>query len=67
MSYFLFDFLSWFPIDLLVQVFTGQSGPSIRSVKLMKFVRLVRLAKLMRLFKLNRPFSIFINFLLNPY
>lgn len=55
MTYFLFDLLSWFPIDLLVQVFTGDEvGSEMRSVKLMKFVRLVRLAKLMRLFKLNR-------------
>lgn len=54
MTYFLFDLLSWFPIDLLVQVLTGQNSSGMRSVKLMKFVRLVRLAKLMRLFKLNR-------------
>lgn len=54
MTYFLFDLLSWFPIDLLVQVFTGQNSSGMRSVKLMKFVRIVRLAKLMRLFKLNR-------------
>ncbi|CAJ1380899.1 unnamed protein product [Effrenium voratum] len=54
MTYFLFDLLSWFPIDLIVQVLTGQSSSGMRSVKLMKFVRLVRLAKLIRLFKLNR-------------
>ncbi|OLP99129.1 Copia protein [Symbiodinium microadriaticum] len=58
MSYFLFDLLSWLPIDLLVQVITGHSGAEMKSVKLMKFVRLIRLAKLMRLFKLGRFLAI---------
>ncbi|CAE7650867.1 unnamed protein product, partial [Symbiodinium pilosum] len=58
MSYFLFDLLSWLPLDLLVQVITGQSSAEMKSVKLMKFVRLIRLAKLMRLFKLGRFLAI---------
>mmetsp|Transcript_49674 Transcript_49674/g.115952 ORF Transcript_49674/g.115952 Transcript_49674/m.115952 type:complete len:1327 (-) Transcript_49674:54-4034(-) len=58
MSYFIFDLLSWLPLDLMVQVITGNSSAEMKSVKLMKFVRLIRLAKLMRLFKLGRFLAI---------
>jgi len=67
LTFFVPDFLSCIPLELLIEAISGGSGSAGRSFKLMKFVRLVRLMKLMRLAKLQRFMAAMEDYLdLNP-
>eukprot|EP00753_Platysulcus_tardus_P013246 PLAT3643.3.p1 GENE.PLAT3643.3~~PLAT3643.3.p1 ORF type:complete len:1420 (-),score=813.14 PLAT3643.3:357-4490(-) len=55
--WFLIDFLSTVPFDLLGQWLLGGTSSALRSAKLLRLLRLSRLLKLMRLAKLSKFFG----------
>ena len=57
-GYFIVDFFSVFPLDLLISALTNaDSVPTLAALRLARAVRLLRLAKMSRLFKLGSRFK----------